>query len=199
MMILLGCFFAMAEAVPATKITGKFQIAGFSFGGKLPGNIYIGDNDEMHLQLMRPSGLSLISFTYTGEDVCFFFDFDNQYYQGSAKEFSDFSSGLIQANQVQHIFTADEAPISDWSWHQKNGKLKRLNIGSDPVIAQIRYNQWKQGDFNRITVDLLDSGWKLKGNLNSKEATEWDFQCQPPEDETPLPLLQMRDSIAPKQ
>ena len=33
MMILLGCLLAIAEAVPATKISGKFQIAGFSFGG----------------------------------------------------------------------------------------------------------------------------------------------------------------------
>jgi hypothetical protein len=199
MIIFLCMSFVWANSVTATHLSGKFSIAGFSFGGKVPGNIYLGENGEVDLQLLRPAGLPLISFTYTGEDVCFLFDFDNQYYSGSTSDFADLSGGVIQAENLHLLFAAKESAIPQWTWHHKNGKLKRLTIGSEPIITQIRYNQWKQGEYNRINISILDTGWNLKGTINSKEKTDWNFQCSPPDGVEQLPLIKMRDSIAPKQ
>jgi hypothetical protein len=199
MIYFLALSYAIATPVSATKITGKFQISGFSFGGKLPGTIYLGEQGQVHLNLMRPAGLSLISFTYTGEDVCLLFDFDNLYYQGKAEEFSALSGGKIEAKHMFHLFAGTEEPITDWKWSHKNGKLKRLHIGESSPVASVRYNQWKQNDFHRINIDIDNSGWNLKGNLNSKEVSSWEFQCQAPEDITPLPLIKMLESIAPKE
>ena len=188
-----------AASVQATHLSGKFSIAGFSFGGKVPGSIYLGKNGEVDVQIMRPAGLPLISVTYTGQEVCFLFDFDNQYYSGTSEEFSELSSGVLEADQLHLIFAAQQEAIPQWTWHEKNNKLKRVTIGNSTNMAQIRYNQWKQGEYNRINIDIKDTGWKLKGTITNREETQWNFQCSPPNEVEQLPLLKMRESIAPKE
>ena len=199
MIIFLIMSAVWANSVQATHLSGKFSIAGFSFGGKVPGSIYLGKNGEVDVQILRPAGLPLISVTYTGQEVCFLFDFDNQYYYGSPAEFAELSSGVLQADNLHMIFTAQEDAIPQWTWHEKNNKLKKVTIGTNPNLAQIRYNQWKQGEYNRINIDIKDTGWKLKGTITSREQTQWNFECSPPDGVEELPLIKMRESIAPKE
>ena len=192
-------FLGLATAVPATQISGKFNIAGFSFGGKLPGEIYLGEAGEVHFRLTRPAGLPLISFSYTREKVCFLFDFDNQYYEGTPAEFAQLSADQLRAEHIHKLFLGKEESIPQWHWHYKNNKLKKLIIGDTTPVAQIRYNQWKQGDFQRLNIDLIDTGWKLKGNITDKTKTDWDFQCVAPAGSQQLPLQKLTESMAPKQ
>ena len=194
---LLLCL-SWAETIPATKLTGDFQISGFSFGGKISGEVYVGEADQLYFHLVRPAGIPLISLTYTRDEVCVWFDFDNTYYSGSPEDFAELSSGYVPPNTLSNLMLAREQNISGWTWHTKNNKIKRVTIG-EPTLAQARYNQWKDGSFSRIQIDVLDSGWKLKGTVKESVQTTWNFQCIVPEGAVELPLQDMRNSIPPKQ
>lgn len=199
MIAFLFSFLCSAWATPATKLTGKFQISGFSFGGRVPGEIYLGENGEFHLQLLRPSGLSILAITMTKDDACFLFDFDSTQYRGTHQEFAALSNGNLEASDFQFIFVPEPSQKSNWkwTWNNKNRKLRRLGIplNENTNLLEVQYNQWRKEKPNRISMHLPENNWKLKANLQKRETVDWDFNCTPPEGTETLPLKQLKSSL----
>ena len=196
MIIFLFSLLCSAWAVPATKITGKFQISGFSFGGRVPGEIYIGENGEFHFRLLRPSGLSIFAMTTTRDEACFLFDLDSVQYTGTHQEFLSLSNGYLDASDLHLIFipTLDQKTNWTWTWNNNNRKLRRISIpmNENTTLLEIQYNQWRKEKPNRLSIHLLENDWKLKANLQKRQTVDWNFSCTPPEGTNPLPLEEMK-------
>jgi hypothetical protein len=201
MFIFVFAILCSAWATPATKLTGKFNISGSSFGGKVPGEIYLGDNGEFHIQLLRPSGLSILALTSTKDDVCFLFNFDSTQYQGSHEDFATLSNQNLKASELHLIFapTPDAQPNWVWDWNNNNRKIRRLSVpfNEDETLLKAQYNQWRKEQPNKFSIHILENNWKLKANLQKRERVDWKFSCQAPEGIEVHSLEKIIESISP--
>ena len=200
MFVFILSILCVAWATPATKLTGKFNISGSSFGGKVPGEIYLGDNGDFHIQLLRPSGLSILTLTSTKDEVCFLFDFDSTQYQGSHEDFSALSNQNLKVSEFHLIFAPapDTQPDWTWDWNNKNRKIRRLSIpfNEEETLLKVQYNQWRKDQPNKFSLHILESDWKLKANLQKRERVDWTFSCEVPEGTEILPLKKITESIS---
>lgn len=203
MFLFLFSFFCSAWATPATKIYGKFQISGFSFGGRVLGEIYFSEHGEFHIQIFRPSGLSILSLTTTKNDACFLFDFDSTQYIGTHEDFAALSNANLKASELPLIFAPDPNKNPNWSWDRNasNKKLKKLTIPLDNenILLETKYHHWKKDRLSRVSIHILENEWKLKANLRETETVDWNFSCEPSEGVQVFPLEKMKSSITPEK
>ena len=193
----LFTFISNALATPAEQHQGKFQISGFSFDGKITGDIIVGHNGELDLRLQRPSGLSLFSFTYTGSDVCLFFDMDSTQYKGSAQEFNTFFNNVLLAEQLHSLFAPNpQISPNNWQWteNNKNNKIKELHISdihTNKRVIEMQYRQFRKSEPSKFALHILQNDWKLKANIQQRKTIDWNFSCATNADITVLPLEKM--------
>ena len=200
-MTVLFLLIASVFATTATQLSGRVQISGFSFQGKIPATIYLGEQNEIHLQLLRPSGLSIMSFTYTGTEVCVLFDLDSTQYIGSSQEFDALTNNKIQSKELIQIFRPNPSTSEQWLWNEKNTKLRRAVIQSDEKedLIRVRYQQWKKGEPSRLSVHLLENNWRLKANIQDQAQVDWTFSCDSEQGYRTLALSMLKNSIAPSK
>ena len=187
------------ESLSAEQLQGRFQVSGTSFDGRIPGDITYADNGAFQLRLLRPSGLSLMSLTYTGPDakqelLCARFDVDGIQYQGSIEDFNRLTQNLVSPSQLNTLFHPNNTPdITNWTWvyNNKERKLKVLEIGNDTPLLSVQYRQWKRGYPSHFFVHLHQNDWKMKANINKRQEVQWSFSCELEEGIVQKPLTDM--------
>jgi hypothetical protein len=184
-------------ATPAEQQQGKFHVSGMSFDGKIAGDIIVGAQGELDIRLQRPSGLSLFSFTYTGSDVCLYFDMDSTQYKGSASEFNTLFNNVLPAEQLHSLFAPNpQISPNNWQWteNNKNNKIKELHISdiqTKQEVMEVQYRQFRKSQPTKFALHILRNDWKLKANIQQRNNIDWNFSCATGSDIVVLPLEKM--------
>ena len=188
--------------VEAIYWKGRFHIEGFSFKGAVPGELTFGPNDLLHFQLLRPSGLPIMSITVLEEEVCLLFDLDGIQYRGSHKDFNALSKNAMPATSIHAIFRpTKEIQLDGWDWYSTpRVPIRALDIdNADGNFLNAGYNGWRRKDFERgpgrLYVHLGPNDWTLKANIQRRSTRPWSASCEVDETIEVRPISSMLEAL----
>ncbi len=191
--------------IPATTVLhwkGRFHIEGFSFKGAVPGELYFGPNEQLHFQLLRPSGLPIMSLTVLEKEVCMLFDLDGVQYRGSHEDFNALSKGALPADSLHAIFNPNKSIQPEgWDWYSTPRiPIRALDIDNeDGDLLNAGYKGWRRKDVERgpgrLYVHLGPNDWTLRANIQRRNTRPWTATCEVDDTIDVRPISQMLEAL----